>query len=52
MEWRRKNGGKGRNKITVFHRATWGRLRGRKSVVVGTVKRFVKLRVCEVVILL
>lgn len=35
IEWRRKNdgkliGGKGRNKITVFHRATWGRLRGRK----------------------
>ena len=41
-------GGKGRNKIAVFHRATWGRLR----VVVGTVKRFVKLRVCEIVILL
>lgn len=40
-------GVKGRNKITVFHRAKWEGLEVGKSVVVGTVERFMKLRVMK-----
>lgn len=52
IEWRGKNDGKligvkGKNKITVFHRAKWEDLEVGKSVVVGTVERFMKLRVMK-----